>query len=109
MYALSINFSLVSHVLQCWHLALSLLHHYNSYDMFASVQLLVMSTGYSRSIHICIMENMMLGQTNSMHSLLYHLVYLHLMWLKYSLSAIQTFMFHIIYVRYSLSAKIMKA
>ena len=52
---------------------------------------------------------MMLGQTNSMHSLLYNLVYLHLMWLRYSQSAMQTFIFHIIYVRYSLSAEIMKA
>ena len=108
MYALSINFPLVSHMLQCWHLALSLLHHYRSHDMFAYLNI-VMSTGLSRSIHICIMENMMLGQTNSMHLLLYHLVYLHLMWLRYSLSAMQTFMLHIIYVRYSLSAKIMKA
>ena len=64
-----------------------------------------MSTDYSGSTHICIMEKIMLGQTNSMQSLLYHLVYLHLMWLRYSLSAMQTF----IYVRYSLSAKIMKA
>ena len=70
---------------------------------------MVMSTGYSGSTHICIMEKMMLGQTNSMHSFLYHLVYLHLMWLRYSLSAMQTFIFHVIYVRYSLSAKIMKA
>ena len=70
---------------------------------------MVMSTGYSGSTHICIMEKIMLGQTNSMHSFLYHLVYLHLMWLRYSLSAMQTFIFHSIYVRYSLSAKIMKA
>ena len=69
---------------------------------------MVMSTGYSGSTHICIMEKMF-GQTNSMHSLLYHLVYLHLMWLRYSLSAMQTFIFHVIYVRYSLSVKMMKA
>ena len=70
---------------------------------------MVMSTGYSGSTHIGFMEKMMLGQTNSMHSLLYNLVYLHLMWLRYSLSAMQTFIFHIIYVKYSLSAEIMKA
>ena len=70
---------------------------------------MVMSTGYSGSTHICIMEKIMLGQTNSMHSFLYHLVYLHLMWLRYSLSAMQTFIFYSKYVRYSLSAKIMKA
>ena len=70
---------------------------------------MVMSTDFSGSTHICIMEKMMLGLTNSMHSLLYHQVYLYLMLLRYSLSAMQTFIFHSIYVRYSLSAKTMKA
>ena len=68
---------------------------------------MVISAGYSGSIHICRKNDVRPDKLYAF--LLYHLVYLHLMWLRYSLSAMQTFIFHVIYVRYSLSAKIMKA
>ena len=70
---------------------------------------MVMSSGYSGSTHICIMEKNDVRSDKLYAFVIVNLVYLHLMWLRYSLSTMQMFIFHLIYVRYSLSAKIMKA